>query len=287
MRSVLARCVGAVILACTSWVGAAELGSASQAFDGVVRTEREFAAAAQQVGIRDAFLRYIADDGILFRQGPVAGKPALEADPDDRSVSLNWWPAFVGVAQSGDLAFSTGPHASSRRSEDGQTISRQGQFLTIWGRQPDGGWRFLLDMGTPKGAGSPEVPVQVIRMPDIGKVAALKPKTALAQVRRAEARLAASDRPADFLEAHARVLRPDMEPMSRETAASMMIDAPRATLSMIAGKASAAGDLACTYGVASWVENGAPRRANYVHVWRRGPKGWQLILDQRSAPIRS
>jgi ketosteroid isomerase-like protein len=47
----------------------------------------------------------------------------------------------------------------------------------------------------------------------------------------------------------------------------------------LGGAASAAGDLAYTYGSARWKEKGAAVEGHYVRIWQRRREGWKLIVD--------
>ena len=67
----------------------------------MVETERAFSLASEEKGIRESFAEFIADDGILFRPGPVLGKKWMQEHPlpasPTRSV-LSWEPIFADVS---------------------------------------------------------------------------------------------------------------------------------------------------------------------------------------------
>jgi hypothetical protein len=78
----------------------------------MVKTEQAFSKMAEEKNTRDAFLAFIADDGLLFRPGAVNGKKWLIEHPppqSDKKPLLAWQPAFAGMASSGDMGFTTGP----------------------------------------------------------------------------------------------------------------------------------------------------------------------------------
>src|SRR5687768_15982217 len=61
---------------------------------------------------REAFMAFIADDGLLFRPGAVNGKKWMlerPLPPSDKRSLLAWQPNFAGMAAAGDLGFTTGP----------------------------------------------------------------------------------------------------------------------------------------------------------------------------------
>ncbi|MEA3064848.1 MAG: hypothetical protein QOJ27_1294, partial [Sphingomonadales bacterium] len=122
----------------------------------VVEAERAFARAAQTDGANAAFLRYSAPDGLVFQPGPTLARKAL-ADHPIPPVQLHWWPVYAGIAASGDLGFTTGPYAVGSGERQGH-----GWYFTIWRRQADGSWRWVLDHGPPTREAArfdPKVPV--------------------------------------------------------------------------------------------------------------------------------
>src|SRR6185436_12630587 len=88
---------------------------AQSALQEMVKTEQAFSKMAEEKNTRDAFMAFIADDGLLFRPGAVNGKkwmiehPVPPAQNSDKKPLLSWQPAFAGMAASGDMGFTTGP----------------------------------------------------------------------------------------------------------------------------------------------------------------------------------
>jgi len=103
-------------------------------------TERAFAQAVAQSGIAPGFRQFAAPDAVMFLPDPTPAQSALATArwPGE----LLWRARYVAVAPSGDLAFSAGPSLLR-----GAGRSSGGFYLTIWRRQPDGSWRFVLDQG--------------------------------------------------------------------------------------------------------------------------------------------
>lgn len=245
----------------------------------VVAAERAFARMARTDGVNAAFLHYSAPDGIVFQPGPTPAKAALAARPMP-AIPLIWWPVYAGVAKSGDLGFTTGPFVAGEGERKGH-----GWYFTIWKRQADGSWRWLLDHGPPTREAAPygaDTPVE--SLPSGRRSARGK---ALASVTAAEAELAAGlavDARAAlprFLAADGRLMRMGPQPAVGPTAWATVLAAGPESIETapLGGAASAAGDLAYTYGTARWRGNGAPVDGHYVRIWQRRSGGWKLIVD--------
>src|SRR5438105_5186774 len=111
----------------------------------LVEMEHAFAQAAATKGTRDAFLEFLADDGIIFQPGPVNGKKFWSERPSRKGL-LSWEPIFADVSRAGDLGYTTGPWEFRPNGPDDQPIAF-GQYFTIWKKQRDGSWKAVLDRG--------------------------------------------------------------------------------------------------------------------------------------------
>jgi ketosteroid isomerase-like protein len=115
----------------------------------MVDTERAFARMSQEQGIRPSFMAFIADDGILFRPTAVKGKQWMKENPvpeSDKRPQLSWQPTFADISRSEDMGYTTGPWEFKSDINDVKPVAF-GNFLTVWKRQPDGSWKFAIDLG--------------------------------------------------------------------------------------------------------------------------------------------
>ncbi|PCD04127.1 hypothetical protein COC42_07445 [Sphingomonas spermidinifaciens] len=115
------------------WLAALALQAGS-----VVDAERAFAAAAQREGQWTAFRRYAAPDAILFAPGPVNAQALLKS-LSDPPAAVRWQPTESHVSCDGRFAVNTGV----TQWPDG----RVGYFTTVWRREGDGTWRWIVDHG--------------------------------------------------------------------------------------------------------------------------------------------
>ena len=245
----------------------------------VADAERAFAAMARDKGIGSAFKTFVADDGILFVPEPRPAKAFLER-ATDAPGSLRWWPVYAGIALSGDLGFTTGPFVSEAGDRKGH-----GWFFTIWRRQPDGGWRWMLDHGiqtAEPAAIANDAPLTELRPGRRGGAGAV---TDLAAIEARLDRALAGDA-ARALESvladDGRVMRNGAQPAIGRAAFSVaLLRGPgRIRATRLGGGMSEARDLAYSYGDAAWETAGRSLKGHYVRLWQRRPGGWRLIVDQ-------
>jgi ketosteroid isomerase-like protein len=245
----------------------------------VVAAERAFARDGGAMGVGPSFLKWSVADAVMI--GPTGVTHPKEAfagpPPSGPQPKLAWWPLFAGIAQSGDLGFTTGP------VEVGG--ARQGHYFTVWKKQADGGWKWIYDGGV--GASSAtEAPAttEPVYLP-VSTAKPLAPNRALQAVDQAEADLAARARAdsrmalsAAFAETGRLYVAPQ-PPAVGNAAIAAAVQAYPASLEFgppAGGEASGAGDMAYVYGPVS----GQGLKGMYVHFWQRRTDGWKLVFAQ-------
>jgi ketosteroid isomerase-like protein len=116
-------------------------------------TESAFSAMAQEKGILAAFEHFAAPDVAFVDTDPRkwrgldAVRHRLEGLPP--TLKLTWSALFVDVSDDGTLGYDYGRYESHRPGPDGKDVVKGGFFLTIWKRQADGSWRYVMDNGAP------------------------------------------------------------------------------------------------------------------------------------------
>ena len=103
----------------------AVVAQGQSALQEMVKTEQAFSQMAEEKNTRDAFMAFIADDGLLFRPGAVNGKKWMiehPVPPSDKKPLLAWQPAFAGMAASGDMGFTTGPWEVQSRHQRREAV---------------------------------------------------------------------------------------------------------------------------------------------------------------------
>jgi uncharacterized protein (TIGR02246 family) len=109
------------------------------------------AAAAKDV---QQITSYYADSASLFAPGVplAAGKDAIQkawagmlAIP---GFSLTFTPTKIEVSRAGDLAYEFGDYQMTTNDKKGKPQVVKAKYITVWGKQPDGGWKVLVDSPT-------------------------------------------------------------------------------------------------------------------------------------------
>ncbi len=115
----------------------------------ILQAETEFDKMANEVGIKEAFIAFAADDAVLNRnRDVVVGKAAIAAfyeNQSDQKATLTWKPDFVDVSASGDLGYTYGKYTYVTYDSLDNSREIKGIFHTVWKRQDDGSWKYVYD----------------------------------------------------------------------------------------------------------------------------------------------
>ena len=257
-----------------------------QALQRMVAWERAFAAATEQIGIRDGFLTFFADDSIQIQRGPkvslVPARDSLAAQALPKLPLANrllWEPYTGHVSADGTLGWLTGGFVSLNQVE--QLPVRQGAYFSVWKRQANGTWQVWLD----EGIGLPQIwqgasPFRVAPDPDEGSTGTAN--EALADVERSVASDAAAWRAR--LATGVRVHREGMMPLVGRDAVLAWAEkqGPR-RYALLRTEEAGSGDLAITVGA---LDAGATAKTqgSWVRVWKRDLGGRWRIVFQTETP---
>src|SRR5688572_3404106 len=107
--------------------------------------ESAFAAHSAREDMRAAFMAHFAPQGLFVRDGWVPARSWLESRPAPPIV-LDWRPAYVEVAGSGDIGLSTGPWKLLPRDKP-TAMPAFGQYVSVWERKRGEPWRVVVDLG--------------------------------------------------------------------------------------------------------------------------------------------
>jgi ketosteroid isomerase-like protein len=119
----------------------------------LVEVELAFSAMARTKGIPAAFEHFAAPDVAFIDTDPrkyrglEAVRQRMGNTPPD--TKLSWSPLFTDVSEDGTLGYNYGRYEARGKTPNGEDVVRTGFFLTIWKRQPDGTWKYVMDTGAP------------------------------------------------------------------------------------------------------------------------------------------
>ena len=119
----------------------------SKAKDEIMAAETAFCKMAKEQGVEAAFLAYAADDAVICRTTKVyKGKEGIKKyyERNDKNDQLTWKPSFVAASEAGDMGYTYGEYDFSG-VRAGTTLTDHGIFHTVWKKQKDGSWKFVLD----------------------------------------------------------------------------------------------------------------------------------------------
>lgn len=255
---------------------------AQPALQEMVKTEQAFSKMAEEKNARDAFMAFIADDGLLFRPGAVNGKKWMiehPVPPSDKKPLLAWQPKFAGMAASGDMGFTTGPWEAKEDIKD-EKPQAYGHFVTVWKKQADGSWKFVVDLGIshPQLGG----PQTLWQPPDTNKTPSFKP----VDVSAATEELLNRDRKfnfADYASPDVRLYRAGNLPYIGKQAALEALAKTKGQIAWqpIGGDVSRAGDLGYTHGTYELTDDtkSSIERGSYVRIWQKQGGTWRIVID--------
>lgn len=110
--------------------------------------DKAFSKLSVEKGMKQAFLEYIDSNGVLLRDDhyPLLGADAIDylIQQNDSAFTMGWEPRGGAVAHSGELGYTYGIYALKPSTQD-TTI--YGTYVSIWKKQKDGNWKFILDSG--------------------------------------------------------------------------------------------------------------------------------------------
>jgi ketosteroid isomerase-like protein len=260
----------------------------------MVETEYAFAQAARDKTVREAFMEFIADDGILFRPTAVNGKKWMTehpVPPTTKRQLLAWQPVFAGMARAGDLGFTTGPWEYKDDINDAK-VGGYGHFVTLWKKQADGTWRFVVDLGVSHpGSGGPlnnwkPEPTKTIGLPKLVDVA--KETQTLLERDRSYADSVAKQSLAEAFQTYAsfaaRLYLPEKFPLVGRDASVAALAPVKGTTTykVVAGDVSRSGDLGYTHGTFERSSTDDPKKlqhGGYLRIWQKIGNVWQIVID--------
>ena len=252
----------------------------------LINLEKDFSTAVAEKGMKDGFLQYLADDGVIFNPTAVNGKEHYESSEASPGL-LTWQPSFAEISAAGDLGWTTGPWEFRRESmSDAPLVS--GHYVTIWKLQADSVWKLVLDIGIPHGplldtAGM----AMTSTLPSLNEVSTPEEnKAELLQVEKDLSSMANSpafaDAYRDRIAEDIRYYRSGVYPVRGADSVMPLVESLTDSRSWQPDftRISKDGTLGYTYGTGTVINDSGESQFSFAHIWRKNPDGqWKLALD--------
>lgn len=241
-------------------------------FKNLVAAEKSFARYSIEQNTQQAFMHFLADDGIVFKKGQrVNGKERWAAIKPDSS-KLSWYPAFADVAASGELGFTTGPWEYRENKADKEAAAF-GNYITIWKKQADGSWKAAVDLGISHAK------------PATGDAPVTEPMTPPASWHSSVAGLIASESKLIGATGNAyqensnpavKIFRPGQPYITAQAADADKADFAYAPVGSGIAKS---GELGYVYGQAVVKKGDKTSSGSYLRIWKLNNKKWELNVE--------
>jgi uncharacterized protein (TIGR02246 family) len=107
------------------------------------------AAEARDV---DKLVSFYADDAIVLpahasiATTPDAIRTTFKNLLGNPGVALSWKATKVDVAQSGDIAYTTGTYQLTAPDDSGKPTTDHGKYVAVWKKQTGGSWKVAVDI---------------------------------------------------------------------------------------------------------------------------------------------
>ena len=251
----------------------------------VLAAETSFAEQVAKNGMKTAFLANAAPTAMVVENGKLVEAQAIwnarQVKPNTR---LTWYPLLVDVAQSGELGYTTGPWTMLQNDR----AQASGEYVTLWRKQFDGQWKYVIDMSierigvAPVASATVPAPHQALAM----ATPSMAPTSVLIDL---DNKFAAAGllRPGatyqQYLSSEARLYRPGLSMMQGLAAVANMKNLEKGYIfAPTTGYLSVGGDLG--YVVGNYRHLGDAKHpqesGSYLRIWRReAVAGWRLALE--------
>lgn len=118
-----------------------------------MQADRDFARAFAERGI-EGWVSFFDEMGIQMPGGMPTAWGREEVEKTSRQLfdtpnftALSWEPVYAVVAEAGDLGYTLGDYVAEGLDAEGQTVTQQGNYVTIWRKQADDSWKVVFDTG--------------------------------------------------------------------------------------------------------------------------------------------
>ena len=250
--------------------------SAQKNIDGLIQAEKNFATYSVDNSTKEAFLKFLDSDGIVFDQAKAKNGIEVWNAREKRPGILNWWPQYAEISLSNDFGYTTGPWTFQPTKND--TVVARGQYTTVWHINKQGEWKFLIDLGV--GNTSVNTSNDVFKITAVKT--AIKPIDTLTLIEAEKSFIESSKQNSaeaykSYLSKESILNRMGHQYAIKATDQKALIDSTSSAIqyTIDGWKVSPGLDMGYVYGTT--VLNG--KMENYQRIWRHEKDGWKIALE--------
>jgi hypothetical protein len=244
----------------------------------LVAAEKAFEKSCLESGIRNGFLANVDSNGIVF-----TGKGPEDAKQFWRSLGafdgiFSWSPSYAELSVSGNWGYTTGNYEHRPKTLK-DAPDECGQYTTLWGKNDQGEWKYLMDIGNAHDCSPLNKDARFI---STGKYSAgeLASEKKLSEIETEFTVLLAKnigDAYLKYVSSKYILNTTKHHPVTSRDSAVMLLNkmciAPKYHQAGI--KISPGKDMAAVYGT---LDTGS-KTGNYVRIWRHEKSGWKIALE--------
>jgi hypothetical protein len=248
--------------------------------DQIMAADRGLAKATVEIGLKPASLQFLSNDAIIFRPDAINAKDYWNRRTDDKVLAVRTMNA-VDVSSNGLIGYTTGNieyFPNGLKGEPGDF----GEYVTIWGRRENDGWRAVLELFIKhdKGIVLPIKPERFERLlPDANKKGRSAADPSMRFLRTSMGQSALGGAYRAYAADEIRMLRDGQPPIVGK---KRVIEATRdyravkfpAKVALIES-----GDMAYSWNPCEYnVSDEGMERGNCLHIWKLRNKKWWIVL---------
>ncbi len=125
-------------------------------FQQMIDADKSLASYAAEVGAKTAYLKYLGDDGVIFKPEATNGKDWWNLQKEEPPVVLKRTMELADISANGLLGYTVGSWEQTPKKKGGPE-RKIGQYITVWSKKPDGKFYAIIDVMTEYDEAAPPV----------------------------------------------------------------------------------------------------------------------------------
>jgi ketosteroid isomerase-like protein len=246
-------------------------------FEQIVGAENNFEKQCFEMGIKKGFLANLDSSAIAFTKEKIENARKFWNSLPDFPGIYSWTPSFAEVSASGDWGYTTGA-VEYRDSSINDRPSLYNQYTTVWQKNKQGEWKFLVDIGNTHGAvaidhSATEVKSKKTPVRNLNRQAIHDLEKSYFSL----FKMNSSDAIKKFYSKNF-ILNFSGNPLTKSIDTAIVLFNPIASYIIyepVDVRLSPSGDMACVSGYIIQ----SNKRKHYLRIWRHESTGWKIALE--------